>query len=390
MEEWRYDIVAGKMLYRLSRCFCCRWLCRGRLAYYELEEEEFDPPTIAARLDDIGSFSKGGSGLDRGASSGGLEAGGDVEVREVAAVAAASRIAAAAYEREQEGQSRSATGGPRDSAKQREQTRSVLAYLKGDSSVVVDKRRIGQHSIKLDRDRFASESELREMCSGINRNPNINQVEFSSNALKSKGATVMADCFEWSSNIQRLAIVDNDIGDEGAIALAKLFASNSNRLESLSLAGNEISDAGLIVLGAAAARSSTLRTLDVSLNPQISSEGVCRLVEEIERRETSKIVNFNFSNNSISHEGVRYLCRLLTSPRNCVASIDLAYNMVEDAGVDLLVAAINSRAGSDPDHVLRRLNLSGNLLTRRGVDRMKASLTSLCTAVVEDIPGLGR
>ncbi|WPY01847.1 Leucine-rich repeats containing protein (plasmid) [Candidatus Trichorickettsia mobilis] len=122
-----------------------------------------------------------------------------------------------------------------------------------------------------------------ELIALITKNDqNYTTIDSSHYHLCNEGAGRVAEALANNSCIKSINLSYNNIGNQGAINLARALMYN-NELISVDLSHNRISDEGAKVLALALKNNNnTIRSIDLSYNPQLSSEGIKALVKALE------------------------------------------------------------------------------------------------------------
>lgn len=173
------------------------------------------------------------------------------------------------------------------------------------------------------------------------------------------GVAALADS-PFFAGLLDLDLSGNEVTEAGVRALATGRATG--RLHALKLAGNPVGDAGLAALAGAGALGRMLAhapPLDFracGLGP----DGGAALAA---CPELARVVSLDLRENYIGDAGVLALCA--SGRLESVRTLRLARNQVGDAGAVALAAADLPK--------LRVLDVSGNRLTRRGIDALKAA-----------------
>jgi hypothetical protein len=115
-----------------------------------------------------------------------------------------------------------------------------------------------------------------------------------------------------SSKLTSLDLRFNQIGPEGAIALATALQSEHCKLTELNLSGNEIGDEGTIALATAL------------------------------QSEHCKITSLELDNNKIGDDGAIALANALHNPNCTLTSLDIKYNNIGDDGVIALANELHN------------------------------------------------
>ena len=159
-------------------------------------------------------------------------------------------------------------------------------------------------------------------------------LKFSSFKLCTMSAVIKV--FKSCTNLQTLDIRDNDIGSEGAAALAEALEFCTN-LQTLDICFNYIGSAGAKALAKALKSCCTnLQTLDISFN-NIDSEGAAALAEALKSCTMLQILDI--SNNEIGSAGAAALVEAFKSCTK-LQKLDIRYNNIHAKGTAALVEAV--------------------------------------------------
>ncbi|CAE7640528.1 Nlrc5 [Symbiodinium sp. CCMP2456] len=168
------------------------------------------------------------------------------------------------------------------------------------------------------------------------------------------------------TQLQRLNLARNRIGDTGAEKLAETMLSSPRLLQSLiflDLSGNEIGDLGLCSLAAALPSLSDIQSLELDCN-FIGDQGACGLATALPRTGLRRLV---LRGNEIGDGGAGELA--LVMPRcNSLQLLDLSENEVSDVGAERFAAALPKC------DKLQRFDLARNRVGDRGALSLAAAL----------------
>ena len=162
-----------------------------------------------------------------------------------------------------------------------------------------------------------------------------------------------------NSNIVKLELGNNKIGNEGAEAMYDMLMGDNNNsclVEILDISANEITTKGLNKIFYALTNNQTLKKLDLSNNSfdtGLSSNFSCFLIEN------SGLEVLNLAGCRIKSNALTDVPEAL--PRNrTLAELDLSVNHIDDYGVENICMGLSRNLG------LKKLNLSFNYIKERG------------------------
>ena len=159
----------------------------------------------------------------------------------------------------------------------------------------------------------------------------LQELDLSENNIGSDGAVALASAFQNCCQLQTLHLSDNSIGSDGAVALASA-CRNTSQLKNLYLRSNDIGPSGGSAFGAAFQVGSQLRLLDLSLN-NICCEGAVGLASGL--RGNKLLEDLDLHHNNISCTGAMALADGLQS--DCqVRELDLSNNNIVWCGTSAL------------------------------------------------------
>ena len=116
--------------------------------------------------------------------------------------------------------------------------------------------------------------------------------------IEQEGAKLLANGLISCTNLRKLFIDNNNIGDVGAVAIAIIIIRNCQQLQILDVSSNNIGDRGAFYFAKALEKSENLCKLNISHN-DIKSDGESFLCEALEH--CVKINCLNFSKLSLEH-----------------------------------------------------------------------------------------
>jgi patatin-like phospholipase/acyl hydrolase/Ran GTPase-activating protein (RanGAP) involved in mRNA processing and transport len=165
------------------------------------------------------------------------------------------------------------------------------------------------------------------------------------------------------STLQQLNLVYNQIGEEGAEALAEALKINST-LQWLVLNSNQIGDAGTGTLAEALKVNRTLQQLNLNLN-RIGDAGAKALAAALQVNST--LQQLELHGNEIGEEGAKALAEALKVNRT-LQRLDLWENKIGDAGAKVLAEALKK------DSTLQQLDLWENKIGKAGAEALAEAL----------------
>jgi Ran GTPase-activating protein (RanGAP) involved in mRNA processing and transport len=155
----------------------------------------------------------------------------------------------------------------------------------------------------------------------------------------------------------------NQIGDEGAKALAKALERNQT-LRELDLESNQIGDEGALALAEALAKNQTLTMLNLAHN-KIGVEGAQALAEALKRNQ--KLTILHLKDNRIGDGGAQALAKALETNQT-LTEMALTGCQIGDAGAQALAKALET------NQTLTWLHLSRNQIGNEGAEALAKAL----------------
>ena len=151
---------------------------------------------------------------------------------------------------------------------------------------------------------------------------NLQTLHLPANNIGANGAAALAKALKSCNNLQTLILSDNNIGADGAKALAEGLKSCCNNLQILHLTANNVGADGAKALAEALKSFNNLQTLDLSRN-NIVSDGAMALAEAL--TSCSHLQKLHLCENNIGANGAIALAKTLKSCIN-LRSLDLFGN----------------------------------------------------------------
>ena len=173
------------------------------------------------------------------------------------------------------------------------------------------------------------------LADGLKSCNNLQTLNLNSNNIGAEGAIALADGLKSCNNLKTLVLADSNIGDEGAVALADGLKSCSN-LQTLNLSDNDISAEGIVALVDALKSCNNLQELHLSAN-YIGAEGALALADGLK----SNLKSLVLTGNNIGDDGAVALADGLKSCNN-LHTLDLTENNIGDKGAVALADGLKS------------------------------------------------
>ncbi|KAG0277785.1 hypothetical protein BGZ95_005334 [Linnemannia exigua] len=176
------------------------------------------------------------------------------------------------------------------------------------------------------------------------------------NRIGSNGAIALSEALRTNSILTTLELEDDSIGVDGIQALSEALKTNST-LTTLSLKGNSIAYEWVEPLSEALKTNSTLTTLDLA-NNSLGAEGAVALSEALKTNSTLTTLDLMY--NSIGDDGTVALSEALKI-NSTLTTLGLEENGIDDDGSVALSEALKTNS------TLTTLNLARNWIGENGV-----------------------
>ncbi|MDX1916541.1 MAG: hypothetical protein SFT68_00955 [Rickettsiaceae bacterium] len=156
----------------------------------------------------------------------------------------------------------------------------------------------------------------------------------------------------------------NNIGDEGATAIATAIAQN-NTLTSINLSWNNIYHKGARFIAGILAQNKTLTSIDLG-NNKIGANGAGAISTTIKQNRT--LTSIDLRHNDIGLGGAKVIATSITK-NHTLTSIDLCGNNIGDKGATFIADSLAQ------NHTLTSINLGNNKIGDEGASAILKSLT---------------
>lgn len=241
-----------------------------------------------------------------------------------------------------------------------------------------------------------NKADVRSLTCALLGGCHLIKLDLSYNDLRCLGCIILSEALQEDSccSLRELILEKNDIGHEGAVALANSLAtttatvtssSNSNHLHTLVLRGNAIGDVGAVAIGKMLEHNRSLKVLDIS-SCSIGNEGGAAIGSGLSRNSILETLKLNKNNvgsgkdYSLFSEGLTHnktLERLHVSANGLVDNDDQADSVALIWG-DVVAKALSNNKS------LQYLDLSNNDLSEVSIVDAIASNPSVTNVNLSD------
>ena len=202
--------------------------------------------------------------------------------------------------------------------------------------------------------------------------PSLTSLNLGFNNIGDQGAQAIAEILANNTTLTSLNLRSNNIDDQGAQAIAKALANNTT-LTSLNLGWNNIDDQGVQAIAEALANNTTLTSLDFYDN-NIGDQGAQAIAESL--RDNTTLTYLVLSTNNIGLQGAQAIAEALAN-NTTLTRLDLYDNNIGDQGARAIAKGLANNT------TLTSLDLSWNYIGAQGAQaiaeglRNNTTLTSL-------------
>ncbi|XP_054466693.1 NACHT, LRR and PYD domains-containing protein 12-like isoform X2 [Anoplopoma fimbria] len=196
----------------------------------------------------------------------------------------------------------------------------------------------------------------------------LRELDLSNNNLQDSGVKLLSAGLERQHcRLETLRLSGCLIKKEGCSSLASALTSNPSHLRELDLSNNRLEDLGVLWLSAGLRTCSTLETL--RLRGCNLSERSCGYLSSVLSCQSSSLIELDLSNNDLQDSGVKLLFAGLDSPHFKLETLRLESCNMSWRGCEALSSVLSSQSSR-----LRELDLSNNDLQDSGVKLLSAGL----------------
>ncbi len=157
------------------------------------------------------------------------------------------------------------------------------------------------------------------------------------NNIGEEGADALAQALgSATAKLKKLRIDSNFVGD-AAISFAEALATRGCPIEFLDLADNDLNEADVVAIANALKRNSTIRVLDLACN-NVGNAAICALADMLKVNTTLIALRLN-SNDQIGTEGAKAIASALQTNES-LATVDLSQADITGEGAAYLAEAL--------------------------------------------------
>ncbi len=157
----------------------------------------------------------------------------------------------------------------------------------------------------------------RALADALHESDRLESLFISCNRLGDEGAAIIADALRTNRTLRRLSLASNRMGPAGAEALADALSSEDSGLRFLGLGwtrataavgelGNRIGNEGAIALARMLRRNRSLRALDVSHN-RIAQAGIDAISEALDENDSLCLLRYPQHGKAVNHDSLETL-----------------------------------------------------------------------------------
>ena len=202
---------------------------------------------------------------------------------------------------------------------------------------------------------------------------NLQKLVLPSNRIGNDGAKALADCLKHHTNLQTLFLDSNNIGSDGAKALADCLKHHTN-LQTLSLSSNNIGSDGAKALANCLKHHTNLQTLFLSSN-NIGSDGAKALTDCFKHHTNLQALYLH--SNNIGSDGAKALADCLKHHIN-LQKLSLSSNNIDSDGAKALADCLKHHTN------LQTLSLYSNNIDSECAKALADCLKHLKTVTIAD------
>ena len=215
-----------------------------------------------------------------------------------------------------------------------------------------------------------SEEQIKQLYEALKANTSVTKLVLF-NQIGDEGAKAIADILKENTSITVLYLLGNQIGDEGAKVIADALKTNTS-VTVLYLPGNQIGVEGAKVIADALKTNTTLTKLYLSMN-QIGDEGAKAIADAL--KENTTLTELNLSVNDIGDEGAKAIADALKTNIS-IAELYLTGNQIGDEGAKAIAGALKTNTS------VTELYLTGNQIGDEGAKAIADALKENTTVTV--------
>ena len=207
-------------------------------------------------------------------------------------------------------------------------------------------------------------SRLFALALGSSTHKSLREVHLTNNNISEEGMVDIITALSVHPHLQHLALRGNRLGKNGCVALATLLRCSATELQRLFISRNDIGDDGIEALLPALTNCSHLQSLGLYNNPSITTRGWQSLAAILEAPNTD-LTSLDVDENNVDDEALAAFANAMTN-NNKLLRIYLNNNPITDDGWDafskLLCDSSSVNATFLSNHTLQYVSSDANAI----------------------------
>ena len=176
---------------------------------------------------------------------------------------------------------------------------------------------------------------VKDVSTAIVSTNTVKELHMWSNSLTTEEASALSDMM---SCLELLNIMDNQVGDDGALILAEGLVK-TNTLRELNISNNEIGSTGAVAIVESLSSNTSLKVLDISGNT-INEAGASTIADALTKNKILKELSL-FDNNTSIESAMIIMKRLHNN--DCITTLRLTLKLMNENNVKEEIFNINNK-----------------------------------------------